>query len=63
MWGNMKIAFNSAWQYEFQFDGDENTLAITQTDIAKQTYTIALSIEETRSLHSFLTSILNKGAL
>ena len=63
MWGNMKIAFNNAWQYEFQFDDDENTLAITQTDITTQTYTITLSIEEARSLHSFLTSILNKGAL
>ena len=62
MWGNMKIAFNS-YSYEFQFDGDEKTIAITENDIAKNSYTITLSIEEARSLHSFLTSILNKGAL
>jgi hypothetical protein len=61
MWGNMKIAFNSFWIYEFESNPDEKTITITETNLEKNTYAMNLSFEEARSLHSFLTSILNKG--
>lgn len=63
MWGNMKIAFNSHWQYEFQWDADEKTISITEKDIVNKLYTMTLSVAEARSLHSFLNSVFNKGEI
>ena len=63
MWGNMKIAFNSHWQYEFEWDADEKIISITEKNIVNELYTMNLSVEEARSLHSFLNSVFNKGEI
>ena len=60
MYANMKIAFGT-WEYEFQFDADEQTISIQEKNINEKPIAIILSANEARSLHSFLTSIFNKG--